>query len=199
VGGSNAGPLEQPADPPQVETTPFPAGMPDPNSVSGGGPLNNDVEAVARINQQFPEIPELHQRTGAEALDYANRLTAAIPALAPPFQAVLTVANCGTDYGVIGAKAFIDPNYEAAGVMVVLSRNQLQQLPRIAVSCFLDSVLGSGPTEEGYSPCIRQYYYDRNMDGVVDRYFVIVGATHENYCSYLESVHSSFNKQSFTA
>lgn len=201
--GAYEGPLQQPADPPEVGTAPLPAGVPDPTSVRGGGPLNSDAAAVARINQQLPVIPQMYQLSGTAAVGYANRITAAFPAFAPTFQRVLKVANCGTDYGVIGAKAFIDRNYQAAAVMVVLSRKQLQQLPRIALSCFIGEPIGGGggggvPPEGAFSPCVKTYYYDRNMNGVVDRYFTIVGATHQNYCSYLQSVHSSFRPQAFT-
>lgn len=176
-----------------------PARLPDPrSSVSGGGPLSADAQAVARIELQLPAIPQDLQLTGLQALEYAGRLASAFPGLAPAFNGLNQVARCAIQHGVIGAKAYITPELTAAGVMVVLSRGQLQQLPQIALRCFFSGVMGGGLTEGGFSPCIRQYFYDAAINGVADRYFVVVGGTNTASCDLLESFHRRFNPTPFT-
>ena len=97
-----------------------------------------------------------------------------------------TVTGCLTRYGVAAAGAYIKPDLSAAGVMLVVSGTQLQQLGEIAVRCALDTVIdtgdvsGGGPS--GFQPCVYRYYYDSTLDGVSDRFFVVVAAMNETTC-----------------
>ena len=187
----------QPA-PPTVDTPTQPR-LPNPyDEVRGGGPLSGDPEAVARMDAQLPEIPQDIQLKGADALAYSTRVASLIPGLSATFTSISKVADCGTQYGVIGGKAYITPDFRAAGIMVVLSHNQLQQLPEIALKCFVNDVIGGGgPVDSGFTPCVRKYYYDRTTNDVADRYFVIVAGTNTASCDLLVSSHGQYSPHTF--
>ena len=159
--------------------------------------MSGDPQAAARISAQLPEVPQNLQLRDQQALEYAQRVASIFPSLAPALGVVNRVAGCAIAYGVVGAKAYITPDLRAAGVMMVLSRHQLQQLPQLALQCFVRGVLGGGTTAEGFSPCTRQYWYDSAVNGVADRYFVFVGATNTASCDALQSAHAAYGPRPF--
>lgn len=177
--------------PPEAELPPEPTAstLPQPD-VTGGGPLSADA-AVARITAQLPEVATGIQLSGADALGYARKLVQHIPQVQPVFSTVDSIVTCGMNYGVIAMRVYIDSDFSSASLMMVLSHGQLQQLPQIALSCFVDSaVTGGGGT---FAPCLDQYYYDRVTDGVPDRYFVVVAGTHTANCPALKDWHTPYS------
>jgi hypothetical protein len=104
-----ASPVERPL--PRV-TRPDPRASlarPSPSTVVGGGP-SGDAAAVARIEAQFPVVPGDLTLTGAAALSYADRLANAIPGLGA-LRKLTKVGSCATRYGLVGAKAYVTPDY----------------------------------------------------------------------------------------
>lgn len=135
--------------------------LPDPrDAVTGGGPLTfGDPAAVERMNAQLPNIPADIQITGSDAVSYIKKIVSIIPQLAPTFDALDASVSCAVDYGIIGAKVYITTDLRAAAGILILSRAQLQQLPKAALGCLIKRVTGSGPGAN-FEPCMRRYYYD---------------------------------------
>jgi len=142
TGACDPGPDPPPPPSTTTPTTTFtpPPTLPSPD-VSGGGPLGGgDPAAVRRINAQLPDVPEDIQLTGTEAVGYIEKIVAVVPALAPNFKLLSSSVSCLLDYGVVGAKAYLTPDLRAAAAVVIVSGTQAQQLPQIALQCFVGDV-----------------------------------------------------------
>jgi hypothetical protein len=197
---------EPPPTPPQSEESPYDGptagselplpegvilganGSPD---VTGGGPDvtgggGND-EAVARLYELMPDIEGDYHFTGQQALDWAGQIAVYTPALSQIFGKVQTVAGCALDYGVVGAKGYLTPDFTAAGAMVIVSAKQLEALPQIALQCFVSEVLGGGGG--GWSPCYDQYWVEAIVNDYQDTFYVFMVGTNQETCAYFRSVH----------
>jgi hypothetical protein len=198
------------------QPVPAPTGEPDPPSrhlpaisgagqrgavvekddVVGGGPASGDEQAVVRLNAQFPDGAGTYVLTDAEALDYLNKAAAAFPELNLVVGRLKKVATCATEYGVVGARAYVAPDFSHAGAMVAISRLQLERLPQIAAKCFIDNVIGGGPSTTGrFNPCFTSYSIDAQVNGVVDRYYIFAGGTNQAWCDYFAAYHRYLNPQ----
>lgn len=175
---------------PDLVTTPDDR-LPDPQvETSGGGPLSDDQAAYARIQTQLPSIGNYYVLNDDEALLYAGRIAQFIPAVAAPFTYFQKASTCVLNNGVIAARMFVEPGLtEALGVLVV-SGQQLQNLPMIAAKCIGSSVLGGG-AGGAFNPCYEQFYYDAISAGVVDRYYVFVAGTNNN-CGRVTDSYSQY-------
>ncbi|MBT2519074.1 hypothetical protein J7E29_16655 [Streptomyces sp. ISL-90] len=163
-----------------------------------GGGASEDPAAAARINALLTDIPNDYQATGQEALDYANRLATLFPALGPAFSKISVATGCAFSSGVLGAKAYATPDLRAAGVMLIVSGKQLQNLSAIAFDCLVNEVVsevfGGGPVG-GFNPCFDSYQLDANVDGVDDRFYVFTAGTNQETCQYLRNSHIGLGLQ----
>ncbi len=157
----------------------------------GGG----DPAAKARIASQLPSLPQNIELTESEAVAYMQRLASFVPALAVPFDALKSGVTCAADYGVIAAKVFIAPTLTEAAGVVVVSLGQTQQALRIAGQCLVAHVLGGGDGQ--FDPCMEKFYYDAVVNGIQDRYFVLLGGTHSSACAVVSGPYSAVNKIPF--
>jgi hypothetical protein len=165
--------------------------LPEPGVIGGGPLLGGDPEAVARIKAQLPDSPSDFQFVDSAAVTYAKQLVSVIPSVGPAFSAVEQLVDCGTDYGVLAAKAYVARDYRAGGAVVILSADRLSNLPQIALSCFADRLV-SGGGFGGLSPCITRYSYVSVYEGFEDRYYVLVAGTHQPVCDWLASTHRDY-------
>jgi hypothetical protein len=164
--------------------------------VTGGGPAAGDPAAVARINAQYPQVPGDYILTDADALGYIGRLGGLFPELNVVMSRLTTVGKCAIEFGLVGARAYLTPDYSQAGAIVVVSRNQAGRLPSIAARCLVSEVLNGGPgTSGGFQPCFSSYSIDDTVDGVVDRYYIFTGGTNGAWCDLVRDFHKNFNPQ----
>lgn len=185
-------PLPNPVTPPASR-------LPDPTtSVTGGGPLfgGGDAAAVARMNAQLPAVPQDYQLSGVDAISYVTKVQAVLPQLSTPFRLVSTAASCAIRYGVVGAKVYVTRDLTQAAAIAIVSRRGVEQLPSIAARCLVSEVFGGGPGAL-WDPCARRYYYDSVVNGVDDRYYVMVVGTNSASCDLIQSAHQRFNPVSY--
>lgn len=174
------------AQPPSLRA---PTRVPQPE-VRGGGPLSGgDPKAVARINALLPTLGEDIQLSGSDAISYAQQVANLIPAMSRTFSAFFTGANCALSYGVLGVRAYVRPDLTAASAIVILSQGQLQQAPQIAARCLVAEVLGGGGT---WNPCAKTYNFAAQVDGVADRYYVLIVSTTQA-CETIAAQHQRFS------
>lgn len=167
--------------------------------VSGGGPIGVDEAALARLVSQMPTASDDHVYEGQQALRFARWLPLAFPQTTVPVKVISPLATCMGNYGVVGVRGYLAHDYSAAAVVTVASHNQLQRLGDVVSSCVNDAT-GGGPVTGGGpgGPCYRQHYYDAStVDGVTDRYYVMMAATHENVCTFLQNQHNQYGPMPF--
>jgi hypothetical protein len=167
----------------------------DGGSVTGGGPAG-DPDAVARINAQFPPVPGDITLTDAQALDYIGKLPGLFPGLSTAMTNITKVSRCAAENGIVGARAYIAPDYSRLGAIVVVSQLQSQQILEIAGRCLLHEALGGGGPA-GFNPCFDKYSIVDQVNGVTDRYYIFTAGTNAAWCEQVRQFHANFNPQQF--
>jgi hypothetical protein len=157
-----------------------------------GGSLSGDQAAAARIQAQYPPPPVGDFTvTDSEAFAYISRLAQLFPGLNEAMSALKEAGTCAINYGVIGAKLYVTPDFQEAGAIVVVSAGQAQQLPAIAAKCALNRVLGGGPSG-GFNPCFESYEIRDRVNNVDDNYYILVAGTNQAWCDYVMQGHANY-------
>jgi hypothetical protein len=164
------------------------------NSILEAAGLPDSGTDAATMEAQLPNLPDRYQFEGEKALDVLQQVVSTTPGLGRAFGLVLTAADCLLRHGAIGAKAFVTQDATAASAILIVSNRAIQNASNLVVTCLVEELIGGGG---GWSPCVDRYLYDRNTDGVQDRYYVFTVGTNLDECPMLRATHQQYNPQDF--
>jgi hypothetical protein len=181
----------QPSSPPPPSSqAPPPAQQLPPLDVTGGGPFPDDSGAAARIKSLLPTAAEgYYQLEDSEALGYASKVVQYLPALGKAFTIFSDVSNCAISNGVIAVRAFLAKDLSSLSAMLMVSSSQFSRSAEIAAKCFVNQVLGGGPSQ--WNPCASAYHFSAAPQGVQDTYYVFAAATNGS-CAELMAFHDQY-------
>jgi hypothetical protein len=196
-------PTQAPSSPPPTSTPKTLPKLPPADSgtgqVTGGGP-GGDPAATMRLSEQFPTVPGDITVDGDRALKYLKLLRFVFPELKTELSVFETGIGCAQRYGVADFKIYVTPDFRAAGVVAVVSHNQSQQLPTIALRCLTAPVTGGGPlppnSSTAFQPCFTDFSIQDSAGGVLDTYYIFAAGTNQDWCQFLtQQVYRQFNEQ----